>query len=379
MLKTILFYSLILGLTGCAGGPAIQESPLVSNLTQITQAQQFNVLPDRANVYIKMKVGYNKLLVDGREQGVIRGGGKKWKEGEFFNFSASPGVVNFQFRRPIPYADDFEHLRHLVFADFDLDFSAGSVVLIECEASSFSGAFTITRERPPGDALRRFAACPAGANVTLDRGTKACALPYKEKSYSYDYTEIGKLNKKTGQCFLVSDKKVFEKATMVQPERQHVTTLDYELAKARQINTVAALESVLTMYPGTSRKPEIDQAIQGVRLEQARQARKQQVEDRLKRDSHLPLQVQQDKYMLTLKDLLTKQEFEASLFYFELLNTMGVQLSPSVGFFWGEALVRTGRPKPALEKLYKYIETEGSKGQFYERALVLSSEAEASL
>jgi hypothetical protein len=376
MLKAGLFILLISNLAGCSIGKTIETSPLVNSAAQIEQAQQFNVLPDRANVYIKMKEGYRTLLVDGRKQGVL-------KSGQYLNFSVDPGIVGLHLRRSIPYAEDYEHLKHLVFADFDLGFEAGSVVLIECTGSENTDMSLISAayKRPPGDALRKFSDCPEETDLSSHRGVKACAIAFREKTYTVELTPEGwkAMTAPEGQCFLVTDREAFTTAELVVSERPHVTSFDYQMEKAKSLNTVAAFESVLAMYPGTSRKPEIERAIKSARLEEAHQVRKQQIEDRLKRDSHLPLQVQQDKYMLTLKDLLTKQDFETALFYFELLDTMGVQLSPSVGFFWGEALVRTGRPKPALEKLYAYIKAEGSKGQFYERALVLSSEAEALL
>lgn len=95
------------------------------------------------------------------------------------------------------------------------------------------------------------------------------------------------------------------------------------------------------------------------------------------RDSALPAEVRRDKYMVALTAHLKNERFEEALVYFDRLQRLGVKLSPSFNFFYGESLLRTGDPDGAISKLYAYISEAGSGGQYYKRALELVNEAES--
>lgn len=103
------------------------------------------------------------------------------------------------------------------------------------------------------------------------------------------------------------------------------------------------------------------------------------LEAKYKRDKSLPLDVRKDKYMVALTAHLKNEQFKEALIYFDWLTRLNVELPPSFTFFYGEALLRTGKPKEALGKLYAYIKIAGSGGKYYKKALGLTNEAEGML
>jgi len=80
--------------------------------------------------------------------------------------------------------------------------------------------------------------------------------------------------------------------------------------------------------------------------------------------------------MLSLTSALKEERYDESLVYFEELENLDVELSPSFWFYYGEALYETGDYDGAIDKLYSYIAKAGKQGEHYHRALELSTEAE---
>ena len=103
----------------------------------------------------------------------------------------------------------------------------------------------------------------------------------------------------------------------------------------------------------------------------ANEAFANRVHDQAEQDRSLPVNVRKDKYMVAVTNHLKQEEYQKSLPYFEMLTGLGVKLSSSMTYFWGEALAKSGNQDEALNKLYLYINKAGSRGKYYSRALGL--------
>ena len=97
------------------------------------------------------------------------------------------------------------------------------------------------------------------------------------------------------------------------------------------------------------------------------------------REASLPVSVRRDKYMILLSSALKQGDYEAALEIFPKLEKLDISKDPSLDFFYGEALLKTGNPTEAIEKLYRYVSEQGSGATHYARALELINSAESSL
>ncbi len=96
-------------------------------------------------------------------------------------------------------------------------------------------------------------------------------------------------------------------------------------------------------------------------------------------ETALPESVRRDKYMITLSSHLKSGRYQEALAIFPKLKSLSMDTDPSLDFFYGESLLKTGQPKAALTQLYSYISTQGRAGTHYARALKLINEAESQL
>ncbi len=181
-------------------------------------------------------------------------------------------------------------------------------------------------------------------------------------------------------CKLTTDKGYVRSAKMV---AGNISTIsndgDAEFATAQAAGTSAAYQSFIKEYPASKHTVTATKEYDRLVVAEATNAKEAKIRTKLARDQALPLDVKKDKYILTLTKHLNLQQYEESLFYFELLERLNVELPPSFNYFWGEALLRTNQPNAAIDKLYQYINQAGSQGKYYTKALELTNEAEAQL
>ncbi|MCX4190661.1 tetratricopeptide repeat protein [Methylophaga sp. OBS3] len=96
-------------------------------------------------------------------------------------------------------------------------------------------------------------------------------------------------------------------------------------------------------------------------------------------EASLPPSVLRDKYMVQLSNHLKQQQYQEAIPLFAKLAALPGKSDPSLKFFYGEALLKTGQPAEALSKLYSYIGEQGTSATHYSRALELINQAESQL
>lgn len=96
-------------------------------------------------------------------------------------------------------------------------------------------------------------------------------------------------------------------------------------------------------------------------------------------EAQLPPQVLRDKYMIRLSKYLKQQQHEEALVIFPKLEALPIDTDPSMKFFYGEALLKTKQPAAALQKLYEYVNEQGSGARHYTKALEMINSAESQL
>jgi len=386
-LITLLLTTLLI--SSCA--TFLPPSPL-ENHEKVTQIKSFPALKKRANIYFRLNdTGWDypvKVIVDGQLLGVVA-------PNQSINFSIPSGAHHFTTKLALAKAPESS----ADYSDFDLNVTAGSLALIQCEGVQGFGVLTRTLE----PVLRKKSEC-SPYEMSQKNGISACIKPYQNPS-------IELASEPWSTCALVDDKQVFLDSTFV---KAHVVKFkgeqekeDFEVAKLQ--NTVKAYQAYLRLYPSGKYHGEAqnrsESLVKNAYLQAERthtvlayqtflnnhstgqysdiirgkiQALKtdEQVNAVLQRYTGLPLQVRKDKVMLLLTNHLKHGQYKKSLLYFQVLDRMKVKLSPSFTYFWGEALVRTGQKEAGLKKLYTYIRQAGSQGQYYSQALSLSNEAE---
>lgn len=117
---------------------------------------------------------------------------------------------------------------------------------------------------------------------------------------------------------------------------------------------------------------------------EAREAKFQAIADEKQRqldalEASLPPQVRRDKYMVQLSANLKQQNYQQALEIFPKLESLPVATDPSLKFFYGEALLKTGQPTQALQKFYEYINEQGNSATHYAKTLELINQAESQL
>ncbi|SEQ85615.1 hypothetical protein SAMN03080615_02973 [Amphritea atlantica] len=96
-------------------------------------------------------------------------------------------------------------------------------------------------------------------------------------------------------------------------------------------------------------------------------------------EAKMPPSVRRDKYMVQLSSYLKKQNYKAALDVFPKLESLPIATDPSLKYFYGEALLKTNQPAKAMQKLYQYINEQGTGAAHYARALEMINEAESQL
>jgi hypothetical protein len=227
----------------------------------------------------------------------------------------------------------------------------------------------------PDPVLRKTAeACSNGANLN-ESGVSACVLAHEKPLKFRDYDSYA--DSPSGTCKLINDKTSFAGFERVEPViSPYLSNQDSAYQLALDTNSSKGYGEFLQAWPQSPQRSEIEALIKTMSAAENASVFENKIDAALKRDSVLPPQAQHDKYMIALTGYLKQQDFESTLFYFELLNRLDVELSPSLNHFWGEALLRTGQREASLQKLYEYIKVTGSTGTYYRDALALINEAE---
>lgn len=260
----------------------------------------------------------------------------------------------------------------VLLAWFDLEVAAGSEIVLDCYGHTGWGNHKI----PKKPVLQRWSTyCPEG-DLEEVNGVKACISPYE---YSEDLETLQDRNAPVGACYLSETVDSLKQSKQLPVWPEIVASVAFAYAQAERINTIAAYEEFVESYPDDPLTTDANKHIELLKEQEVLGAKQQKIQAAMQRDAHLPLMIRKDKYILSLTDHLNNQSFGEALFYFELLDQLKVQLSPSFEYFWGESLLRTGEPEKALDKLYSYVSNVGSAGQYYTQALQLSTEAETEL
>ncbi|TCK03494.1 ankyrin repeat domain-containing protein [Marinobacterium mangrovicola] len=146
---------------------------------------------------------------------------------------------------------------------------------------------------------------------------------------------------------------------------------DWEATK--NSNSVTAYQQFLRDHPGSLYEQEAQAQLQTLQAEAQKQAALDAME------AQLPVSVRRDKYMLQLSNYLKQQDYQKALEIFPKLEALPTAIDPSFNYFYGEALLRTNQPQRALEKLYRYVNQQGSGATHYTPALQLINQAESRL
>lgn len=133
-------------------------------------------------------------------------------------------------------------------------------------------------------------------------------------------------------------------------------------------------EQVLAKIPERLQAPALTSKL--LAMQESQDRRKQAV---VAMEASLPPEVLRDKYMVSLSTFLKEQRYQEALGVFAKLDGLNVDKDPSLDFFYGEALLKTGQPQAAMERLYRYIGEQGSGARHYSTALDLVNQAESEL
>lgn len=147
--------------------------------------------------------------------------------------------------------------------------------------------------------------------------------------------------------------------------------------QAQKENTVEAYKQFLHDYPFSHFREEAGLKLSATDAQE--RARQQETKRMEALEASLPAQVRKDKYLIALSQYLKQGNYADALPLFEKLEALPTEQDPSLNFFHGEALLRTGQPTPALQKLYRYVNTQGRNAPHYRKALGLINEAESKL
>lgn len=367
-----IFATMTFLLAACGGGsaPPLISPPSIASSGKIADAERFQPIEGMANLYVS--VGDEGTMYTNPMLAVRSESQSRFTEigplgtGWIHNFALSPGQWRFRLQFNTRAAG--EHL----LSEFDLLVEENTVVYIDCSKDIGSMRW-IRVDRP---VLRRFEdACPAG--VEIENGIGACHVPYENDVTSWD--EIINEGAYLGACEVVDAYDDLDERTFARSYTDMVTNADYEFAKAQELDTQDGWRRFIETVSDREYIAFAQNRIAELQAEQEYMAWEGEIQSILRRDSALPLQAQRDKYMIALTGYLQTQDFEPSLLYFELLDRLNIEQSDSITHFWGEALLRTGDPQGALEKLYEYINMAGSTGTYYRDALMLINEAEAAI
>ncbi|MFT4714057.1 MAG: hypothetical protein ACI8W1_002557 [Candidatus Azotimanducaceae bacterium] len=371
----------ILALVGCGSTtarPALEDLKVSAATQEIEQkAKAFSALDEAANVYIRMNDNWLSRIptiwVNDTKVGIF-------DEKSFLNFSASPGLYDIR----VAYdRRDLTNNRNIgwLISNFDLQLDPGAIVLIDCDRVDVSLMGYVRTNDP---VLQKISPACDGEFNSNERGVSSCTVPYSETGtldmYTYGTYGLGSANRNPdtslGACRLITDPQEFATMGVSQPLVEHVYSETYVYEQALSQNTIAVYQSFINDWPNSTHVADARSAIQRIQQQNEIDAWENQIASTLQRDSALPLQAQRDKYMIALTGYLQNQDFQPSLLYFELLERMNLELPDSLTHFWGEALLRTGDPQGAIEKLYEYVSAAGTSGAYYRDALTLINEAE---
>ena len=148
--------------------------------------------------------------------------------------------------------------------------------------------------------------------------------------------------------------------------------------KAEKINTIEAYQRFTESYPDSLFNRAAKDKIAKLKVtENVQEVKRQAKIDAI--EANLPANVLRDKYMVQLSSYLKEQNYKAALDIFPKLESLNIAKDPSLDYFYGEALLKTGNPSGAMQKLYKYINEQGTGAAHYAQALELINQAEPQL
>jgi hypothetical protein len=375
MLRIILTTVFTVVLIGCI---ASQPSGHLSSSAAEQQAKQFTTSPEHASIYFLWTEDglptYSgmRIKASGEQVGEII-------KGQFVQLKTGPGSYSFQvdqFSDSLAEYPDFNK----TLTNFDLKVSAASLVIVQCwdvppsTGNMFNPVYDDVFLTPQADCNKDDSYSQKSKN-----GISYCSKVGKIATDSR-LSGIYQVHEEGLHCSIKTDTALIRNARMVKANIEIISNdgdSEYQLAKTT--GTAVAYQRFLQEYPAS--KHASNAKVEYSRLLEADTsiALEQKIKAKLARDQVLPLGIKKDKYMLTLTKYLKNKRYEESLFYFELLDRLNVELSPSFDHFWGEALLRTNQPKAAIDKLYSYINKAGPEGKYYTQALELTNEAEVML
>jgi hypothetical protein len=376
MLRILSLAAISLLLTACASQ---MPMPLASKEAAI-EAKKFATSPDYANLYVVWPhytpsnySGFT-IIANGEELGKIT-------NGQFINIKAAPGNYSFRIDN---FSDPYPEIESLnaPYSAFDIIVTANSLGIISC--SLFVKAIDDQLALMPAANCANNTPQTVGGisycNTAKDNGNqgssaganglRAYATPAASATTTALQTHCS-LQTSTAELLYGND--MVAKTASINSDGND----DYDLAI--QAGNASAFQSFMQAHPTSKHYAAAKSEYNRLVEVETTGAFEQKINVKLARDQVLPLGIKKDKYMLTLTKYLKNKQYQESLLYFELLDRLDVELSPSFDHFWGEALLRTNQPKEAIDKLYSYINKAGPEGNYYTQALELTNEAEAML
>ena len=352
--------SVILG--GCANQPSSQ----LAESSAEQEAKKFATSPDYGNLYFVWPDYLDPLIQDFSGMKVTANGEVigKMINNQFINVKAAPGSYTFTIDE---YSDVYDGLNKTL-TTFDITVAPNSLGIISCWSYPAVEKDIVYLDKAKG--------C---ANKKTRNGISYCGNVNNITSELH-FSGFQSVHEDNLRCRLTNSKGHISEAKMVAGNKSAISNDgDGEFANAQTAGTAAAYQGFIKEYPASKHTVNANKEYERLVIAEASNAKEQKIRAKLERDKVLPLNVKKDKYMLTLTKHLNLQQYEESLFYFDLLDRLNIELSSSFDFFWGEALLRTDQPNAAIGKLYQYINKAGSQGRYYTKALELTNEAEANL
>lgn len=233
----------------------------------------------------------------------------------------------------------------------------------------------------------------AGAQFLIDKGAeinKGNPEGYESKTpmhaaAAHNSVDVAKLLLANGADLSIRNRENLTPLQVAKAEEQQdmidllseVTMQQSTWKKTQALNTAAAYKSFIDAYPNSPFREQAQSSLDTLMAEQqAAAAQKAKLEAM---EAQLPANVRRDKYMVSLSKYLKAGDYTKALEVFPKLEQLPITKDPSLYFFYGEALLKTGQPSKALGKLYQYINEQGSRARHYTRALELINQAESEL
>lgn len=246
------------------------------------------------------------------------------------------------------------------------EFTINNKLLGDFSAGIFNSGYFKVQLRPGQHSVQLLNKAPlvislrAGETIFLKHGTVSNTIfqmPPKYPSMAKD--QISGLELHQGNYSVVND-------NYISPE-------DIAWQSCKKGNNLGTCETFLANFGSGQHANQAANMIKKFKKDEA----ESKLESNFERDKQLTIEVRRDKYMIALTAHLKNENYQEAMQYFTWLERLNTKLAPSFNYFYGEALLKTGRPDDAITKFYAYIQQVGAKGKFYTKALELVNDAEA--